>query len=131
MKETIVEFIEEGTDRVIRTCSLEEYNNEIESINNTIPKEYKFLKKNVMKKIHLFCHSKDSTIKIQDTITWDNDEDLGNYIDNFHDQKNRLYRPYNSYWAFYTTDELTPDEKIIIGVDFGDRIKTLEEFNRL
>jgi hypothetical protein len=84
-----------------------------------------------MKKIHLHCHCKDSTIKIQDVITWDNDEDLGNYIDNFHDEKNRLYRPYNSYWAYYTTDELTPDEKIIIGVDFGDRIKTLEEFYKL
>ena len=43
-KEVIVEFIEEGTDRVIRTCTLEEYNNEIESINNLIPQEYKFLK---------------------------------------------------------------------------------------
>jgi preprotein translocase subunit Sss1 len=43
-KKVIVEFIEEGTDRVIRTCTLEEYNNMIESINNTIPKEYKFLK---------------------------------------------------------------------------------------
>lgn len=50
MKKVIVEFIEEGTDRVIRTCSLEEYNNMIESINNTIPKEYKFLKINKMKK---------------------------------------------------------------------------------
>jgi hypothetical protein len=84
-----------------------------------------------MKKIHLHCHCKDSTIKIQDVITWDNDEDLGNYIDNFHDEKNRLYKPYNSYWSYYTTDELTPDEEIIIGVDFGDRIKTLEEFNKL
>jgi uncharacterized FlaG/YvyC family protein len=44
MKEVIVEFIEEGTDRVIRTCSLEEYISDIESINDTIPKEYKFLK---------------------------------------------------------------------------------------
>ena len=49
MKQTIVEFIEEGTDRVIRTCPLEEYNNQIESRNNLIPQEYKFLKKNVMK----------------------------------------------------------------------------------
>jgi len=53
MKEVIVEFIEDGTDRVIRTCPLEEYKSDIESINNTIPKEYKFLKKNVMKQITL------------------------------------------------------------------------------
>jgi hypothetical protein len=131
MKETIVEFRMEGTDELIRTCPLEEYNNQIENRNNLIPQEYKFLKKNVMKKIHLYCHSKDCSITIQDTITWDNDADLRNYIDNFHDQKNRLFRPYNSYWAYYTTDELTPDEEIIIGVDFGDKIKTLEEFNRL
>jgi len=131
MKETIVEFRMEGTDELIRTCPLEEYNNQIENRNNLIPQEYKFLKKNVMKKIHLYCHSKDCSITIQDTITWDNDGDLRNYIDNFHDQKNRLFRPYNSYWAYYTTDELTPDEEIIIGVDFGDKIKTLEEFNRL
>jgi hypothetical protein len=84
-----------------------------------------------MKKIHLYCHCKDCTITIKDVITWHNDEDLGIYIDNFHDQKNTLYRPYNSYWSFYTTDELTSDEELIIGVDFGDRIETLEEFNKL
>ena len=53
MKEVIVEFIEDGTDRVIRTCPLEEYKSDIESINNLIPEEYKFLKKNVMKKVRI------------------------------------------------------------------------------
>jgi hypothetical protein len=53
MKEVIVEFIEEGTDRVIRTCTLEEYNNEIESINNLIPQEYKFLKIDKLSQEHI------------------------------------------------------------------------------
>ena len=43
-KKVIVEFIEDGTDKVISTYSLEEYNNMIESVNNLIPKEYKFIK---------------------------------------------------------------------------------------
>jgi hypothetical protein len=44
---TIVEFIEEGTNRVIRSCSIEEYNNMIESYNNLIP--YKHLKEKKIK----------------------------------------------------------------------------------
>jgi hypothetical protein len=43
-KEVIVEFRMEGTDELIRTSTLEKYNNDIESINNLIPQEYKFLK---------------------------------------------------------------------------------------
>ena len=43
----IVEFIEEGTDRVIRSCPIEEYNNMIESYNNLIP--YKHLKSKKIK----------------------------------------------------------------------------------
>ena len=43
---TIVEFIEEGTDRVISNYPIEEYNNMIESYNNLIP--YKHLKLNKM-----------------------------------------------------------------------------------
>ena len=80
MKEVIVEFIEEGTDRVIRTCSLEEYNNMIESINNTIPKEYKFLKKNVMKKEELI-HSE--VMSITDGVTIMEEKETGRKVMSF------------------------------------------------
>jgi hypothetical protein len=78
-----------------------------------------------MKKLHLFSFSKDTSITFDDVITWNNDEDLKLETDNFHNNKNRTFYPNNSYWSFYTPDKLTATEEEIIGVQFGDRLKTL------
>jgi hypothetical protein len=135
MKEVIVEFIEEGTDRVIRTCSLEEYNNQIESINNTIPKEYKFLKKNVMKKITLL------EVVAEMTYQWDLDDCVNTLLfrgsGNYQTDENRnLLRPivqelYDNYEFMRIIDmvELMVDE-LGLDIDIEDRTNISREILR-
>jgi hypothetical protein len=78
-----------------------------------------------MKRMYLYSWCKEINHEFNEMIIWDNDEDLKLQTDNFHDHKNRLFYPNNTYWSFYTIHELTPNEEEIIGVQYGDRLKTL------
>ena len=84
-----------------------------------------------MKRLHLFSWDKDTDKELSDIITWDNDYDLKLKTDNYFDKKNRLFYPNNSWWSFYTTDELTPSEQEVIGVQYGTELneKEFEDYN--
>jgi|LakMenEpi03Aug12_release.lakeMendotaPanAssembly.Ray.scaffolds.fasta_scaffold3421960_1 hypothetical protein len=76
-----------------------------------------------MKILHLYSFCKETNYEFNQTIGWDNDEELKLETDNFHSNKNHLFYPNNSYWSFYTDYELTPTEEEIIGVQYGDRLE--------
>ncbi len=77
-----------------------------------------------MKRLHLFSWSKDNNREFNDNFTWESDDELRNKTDNFHDQKNRMYWE-NVQWSYYTTEQLTPSEQEIIGVQYGTKLNKL------
>ena len=77
-----------------------------------------------MKRLHLFSWSKDNDREFNDNFTWESDDELRNKTDNFHDQKNRMSWE-NVHWSYYTTEQLTPSEQEIIGVEYGTKLNKL------